>query len=331
MASEIVTTAADLIKRLKRASGGETILVQGQFGDVTLSGLRKESSVTVAAASPGAAHFERIWIEGCENLTLAGLSCWPLSPVKHSRRRKHLIEADRQSANIEVTGSVFRGRADSDNHTNWTIDDWNEAKISAVFLAGPRCVIRNNVAIGVFFGFFVAGDRSEIFQNTVFGFSGDGLRITGNNCVAIGNRVTDGVRIDGNHPDGFQAFRNRGLLSGLVIKDNIVMEWSIRPDNPLRVKLQGISLHDGPYENIVIRDNSVAVSSPNGIRIHGARNIEVTGNRIRHPDGPHGKFPQLRILNCGGTMIVEDNQAEKFGIPKGIGRRNRKPDYRTPF
>ncbi|MGB3315880.1 MAG: hypothetical protein WBB85_15855 [Albidovulum sp.] len=332
MSNEIIGNAADLSERLQKAEDGETILISGQFGTVSIKGLRMKRGVTVASAKPGSAHFERIEIRSCANITLSGLSCWPLSPVTKSKAKQYLITADSKSENIEVTNSLFRGRADSDDHTHWSKDDWQAAKIGAVFLQGPRGIIRNNAAIGVNFGFNVIGHSSEIFENTVFGFSGDGLRVAADNCVVIGNRVSDAVGIDKNHPDGFQAFKRKGTLSGLVVKDNTILEWTIRPDNPLRTRLQGLSLHDGPYENVVVRDNSVSCSSPNGIRLTRVINLDVTGNRVRHADGKRGNAPRLIVANCSGRIVVEDNQAEKFVLPKTVaGRRNAEPNYTQPY
>lgn len=332
MSNQIIGNAEDLSKRLRNAEDGETILVSGQFGAFRISGVRMKRGVTVAAAEPGGAHFEQIEIRSCANVTLSGLACWPLSELPNRNARQYLISADQKSENIEVERCVLRGRADSDNHAKWTKEDWQAAKIGAIFLQGPRGIIRNNAAIGVNFGFNVTGDSSELFENTVFGFSGDGLRVAADNCVVIGNRVSDAVGIDKNHPDGFQAFKRQGTLNGLVVKDNTILEWTVRPDNPLRTRLQGLSLHDGPYENVVVRDNSVSCSSPNGIRLNRITNLDVTGNRVRHADGKRGNAPRIIVLNCSGRIVVEDNQAEKFALQKNVaGMRNAEPDYSQPY
>jgi hypothetical protein len=332
VSSEIVGSADDLAKRLSTAQDGETILVAGQFGAIKIQGIRMKRGLIVASAEPGGAHFERIEIRSCANITLSGLACWPLSPVARSKSKQYLITADNKSENIEVTNSVFRGRADSDGHANWTKEEWQAAKIGAVFLQCRRGVVRNNVAIGVNFGFNVIGDSSELFENTVFGFSGDGLRVAADNCVVIGNRVSDAVGIDKNHPDGFQAFKTKSTLKGLVIKDNTILEWTVRPDNPLRVRLQGLSLHDGPYENVVVRDNSVSCTSSNGIRLNRVTNVEITGNRVRNADGKRGNLPRIVVSNCSGSIVVEDNQAEKFALQKNVaGRRNAEPNYSVQY
>ncbi len=332
MATVTVTEVSDLISKLRSAAPRDTILVSGKFGEVRLKGIRPEGRVTIAAAKPGAAHFERMLLDDCANITVSGLSFWPLSPVQKSRNKQYLLMAYPNCPGIEVTGSVFRGREDSDNHPKWTLADWNAGKIGAVLLRGPNGVIRKNAAIGVQFGYGVAGKSSEIFGNTVFGFSGDGLRATEDNCVVIGNRVTDAMLIDDNHSDGFQAFKTAGLLDGIVIKDNLVVEWTVRPDNPLRANMQGISFHNGPYANVIVRDNAVSTTSPNGIRLNAVQNVEVTGNRVLNNDGKRGRVPRIVIQNCTGRVVIENNESERFNLQRGLtGRGNRKPDYSKPL
>lgn len=332
MATVTVTETSDLIKRLRSAAPRDIILVSGKFGEVRLQGVHPEGGVTVAAAAPGAAHFERILLDDCSDITFSGLSFWPLSPVPQSRNKQYLFTALPNCPRIEVARSLFRGRQDSDNHPRWTLADWNAGKIGGVLLRGPNSVIRGNAAIGVQFGYGVTGKNSEIFANTVFGFSGDGLRATEDNCVVIGNRITDAMQIDKNHSDGFQAFKTAGLLNGLVVKDNVLLEWTVRPDNPLRAKMQGISFHNGPYANIVLRDNSVSTRAPNGMNLHAIHNLEVTGNRLRNADRQHGKAPWIKVNRCSGMIVVANNQAEEFKLQRGVvGRGNTPPDYSVAY
>lgn len=332
MATGTISRADDLIRRLRRAEDGETLTLAGQFGAVAIAGIRMRRGVTLTAAEPGAAHFERIKITDCAGLTLEGLQCWPKSPVPRSRAKPYLITAFPNCSGIEVSNCLFRGRADSDGHAAWNLEDWRQAKIGAVLLRGAKSVIRSCAAIGVNFGFGVGGPNSEIYGNLVFGFSGDGLRVTEDNCVVIGNRVTDAMQIDGNHSDGFQAFKTSGLLNGLVVKDNVLIEWTVKPDNPLRAKMQGLSLHDGPYANVVVRGNVIACSTWNGIRLNGVRDLEVTGNRVLHIDGKRGNQPWIRVGNCSGRIVVHDNEAEKFDLQRGvIQSRNQEPNYSMKF
>jgi hypothetical protein len=332
MSDATVTTADQLRDALKSAKGGETIVAQGAFGAVALAEIRPASTVTIVGTA--GAHFEKIDMRGCANLHWTGLSCWPIRSVAElsvnqsgqpGKAIPYLVMADPASENIELSNCIFRGRKDSDNHASWGLTDWQDAKIGAVILHGPKGIVRSNKAIGVSFGFTVRGASSEIFDNLVFGFSGDGLRVGGDNSVVIGNRVTDAVLIDKNHPDALQAFKPKELLKGLVIKDNVILEWTVRRDNPLRAKLQGIGMHDGPYSDVVIRDNRISSSSYNGIRVHGTTNVELVGNQVRHADGLRGQFPRIRLDGCSGRIIVQNNKAEKFVPPADAS--NGKPDY----
>lgn len=337
MTSIEVTTPQELIAALKAARGGEVIAAQGAFGAVNLQGIRPPTQVTVNG-TPGA-HFERLDLTNCANLHFSSLSCWPLGRVAPPPPKPdgkpggpaipYLVSADPTSANIEISHSIFRGRKDSDGHPNWSRADWQAAKIGAILLFCPGGVIRSNKAIGVYFGFIVKGRSSELFDNLVFGFAADGLRVGADNCVAIGNRITDAVRIDGNHPDAFQAFKKGALLRGLVVKDNVVVEWTVRSNNPLRAKLQGIGMYDGPYSDIVIRGNRVAISSPNGIRINAASNLIIRGNHVRHVDRIRGDFPRIMLSNCSGMVDMSNNQAEKF-VP-ATGANNTEPDYNEVY
>lgn len=332
MATLNVENAKELSQALRKAGPQDTVLLSGEFGQVTLEGVRPEGSVTIRPAKAGAAHFESIRLRSCANLSFEGLRCWPNEPVPPSRNKPYLITSTPNCSGIELIDCLFRGRVDSDDHAKWSLADWQQAKIGAALLRGPRSVIRTSAAIGVYFGFGVSGKSSEIFGNLVQGFSGDGLRATEDNCVVIGNRVTDAMQIDNNHCDGFQAFKTKGLLDGLVLKDNVLIEWTVRPDNPLRAKMQGLSLHNGPYANVVVRDNSIASSTANGIRMHAVRDLEVTGNRVRNVDGKRGNHPWIWVKRCSGKIVVTDNEAEKFNLqPEATQSRNREPDYSVRY
>lgn len=333
MADIDVTTADELQRALQSASGGETLHLKGSFGGLRLEGIRPDRPVTIRGDR--GAHFERAILRNCANLRWMALNFWPLDGIKKveaaggGKAIPFLFLADEQSSDIELSHSLFRGREDSDSHTTWSREDWLSAKTGAVSLRGERSVIRSNKAIGVYHGFAISGRASEMYANSVWGFAADGMRVNNDNSVVIANRVADAVNIDGNHPDGLQAFKKDGVMAGVVIKDNLILEWTIRPDNPLRRPLQGIGMHNGPYQDIVIRDNRIASSSTNGIHVNNATNIEVTGNIARNADGKRGNRPRIWLSNCKGRVLSADNQAEKF-VP-AVGQGNREPDYSIKF
>jgi len=327
-----VTNADELQAALKAAEGGEVIIAQGEFGRIQLGQIHPEKPVTIDGSR--GAHFERVELFGCANLHWTSCYFWPQRSIaeltvradgQQGKAIPYLFTADPKSAGIELSSCLFRGRKDSDNHPSWQKADWADAHIGAAILYGDRGVVRNNLATGVSFGFTVRGPSSELFANRVFGFSGDALRVGGDNSVVIGNRISDAVLIDSNHPDAIQAFKPKEMLRGLVIKDNLALEWTINPRNPLRAKLQGVGLHNGPYADVVIRDNRIASSSFTGIRAHAVTNLELTGNQVRNADGPGKNFPFIRVEACSGRVVVQNNSAEKFVPPADAS--NGRPNY----
>ncbi len=339
MATSDITSADQLKKALRAAKGGETLSLQGSFGGIEIEGLRPDRPITLDGRR--GAHFESFAMRNCANLHLSNLSFWPLassSEIQAARKRAgagkgkgipFMLTCDAQSAGIEVSGCIFRGRKDSDGFSNWSREDWVGAKVSSVLLDGQRSVIRDNRAIGVYHGFFLGGPSSELVANTVFGFSGDGMRVMEDNCVVIGNRITDGVHVDPTHPDALQVYKHTGPLRGLVIKDNVIKEWTVRPDNPFRIHLQGIGLHNGPYFDVVIRDNRIESTSFEGIHLHDVTNLELVGNIVRSADRQPGVKPRINLQSIKGTVVFQDNQAEKIVGMQGTG--NREPDYMLKF
>ena len=93
-----------------------------------------------------------------------------------------------------------------------------------------------------------------------------------------------------------------------------------------------ISLHNGPYANVVVRDNVVETSTANGIRLNAVKDLEVVGNRVRNANGPNKRHPWIWLGNCSGRMVVENNEAEQFRLNPGVKQRgNRKPDYTARY
>jgi len=154
-------------------------------------------------------------------------------------------------------------------------------------------------------------------DNTIFGYSGDGIRLNGDKCEAVRNRITDGVLINNNHPDAAQAFgkynsatKTYADLTGLVIEDNEFIEWTIRPSNPLRAKMQGIGGYNGRWVDAVVRKNRILSSSFTGMTLNNGVNATVTDNYFGHVDKVKADFPRVKVNGSGVTF--ERNQAPKF-------------------
>ncbi len=146
----------------------------------------------------------------------------------------------------------------------------------------------------------VLGRSSEValVGNTLTGLLSDGIDIAQARRIEVrGNRCSDfsptpttfdaqGKRLKvGDHPDCIQSWSRPASppTADLVIEDN-VMEG----------RMQGIfmgnhvrnGVNDGGYDRIIIRNNRVRVTHPNGIVIYDARDSIVTGNTVSTYPGP---------------------------------------------
>ena len=124
---------------------------------------------------------------------------------------------------------------------------------SGVQFLGGNNIARRCKLVGVNFGLSTLAPQNYFDDNTIFGYSGDGIRLNGDRCEAVRNRITDGVLINSNHPDALQAFgkynstaKTYADLTGLVIEDNEFIEWTIRPNNPLRAKMPMVGRRSVP-------------------------------------------------------------------------------------
>jgi hypothetical protein len=183
-----------------------------------------------------------------------------------------------------------------------------------VDLRGSDYTVRNNSITGVGRG-IVVGPNSLVEGNTIDGFVWDGLRGVGNSTFRD-NLIKNCLKIDDVHRDGFQSY-SKGTVRNLKIEGNVFIEWTHATGHPLRAWMQGISLFDGYYENLIIQNNIVAVRHSNGIAVLGAKDSKILNNTVVHLSGKPNKYPIIRIKNHkDGTppqnVVVANNLASKF-------------------
>jgi parallel beta-helix repeat protein len=210
-----------------------------------------------------------------------------------------------------------RSSSDASGYPGWALVDWQKRPFTGFMTRGPRIQIINNDITGIGFGIQALGDNTIISNNRISGFSADGMRALGQNTIVRSNTVKDCVRIDGNHPDGFQSWQRSSPVSGLVLDGNTILEWSHAKVNPLRCRLQGIGLFDGFYDNLTIQNNVVSVSAYHGISVYGARNAKIVNNTVVSVSGNPARFPWLAVFphknkTPSTDVMVANNLAMAF-------------------
>lgn len=272
---------------LKAAGPGDTLLLMdGSYGGFfwnTQTAGTLESPVTIQSLNGRGAHFD--WIEVVwqgHGLKFRNVSVWPTAGGP-ARRTGDLVH----SANpLALEGLDIRGRADApDTMFGWTAEEWSSLPTGVNFRGADSSLIDSTIS-GVNFGIVTDGrfaDNVDLIGNTINGFVGDAIRPLGDNTRVIGNRITNAIDIqNGNHDDGIQSFVTKnGVQAGLLIEGNTIIGWTEEKSHPLRsASFQGIGLFDGPYGDLVIRNNIVAITHIHGIAIAGSINSLVSHNTV---------------------------------------------------
>ena len=305
-------------------TGGETLLLMdGDYGVLKFYNNRFDIPVVIRSLDEKAAHFEQINIgDNSGNLVFRNLSVWRNDPV--SAPAGQLILSHPSSFDITIEGCDLRGGGETSNdYLSWSLEDWGYAR-NGIFLRGPNSIIRNNQLTGIAFGIQVFGDDSSVMGNVISGFSGDGIRAIGHRNIIRGNWIENAFDVSSNHDDGIQSWRHSGRESveDLVIENNTIIEWAGPADHPLRSTLQGIGLFDGFFDNLVIRNNVIAVTLWHGLSVYGGRQAIIANNTVVHNDGLVEGRPWIGVFDHkNGTpsegVLVANNLAMRMKGPSG--------------
>lgn len=84
-------------------------------------------------------------------------------------------------------------------------------------------------------------------------------------------------------------------MRNLTIEDNKIFEWVSPQVSPLRCQLQGISMFDGMFDGVIVRNNVVATSRYHGITINGALNSKIVNNTVVNITGQKTNYPWIML------------------------------------
>ena len=314
-----------------RVAGGDRIvLLPGSHGHIDVVTDTFDPPVVVEPADPSAVHVDRITVRRGAGLTFRDLRVWPTDPAV-TGRHAHVETTDR-TARIRFENLDIRSVVDApDRYLSWDRQDWRSgpARRNAVRIAGPDSALTGSRVTGVNFGVTVRRSalRAEIRGNHVLGFAGDAYRALSNDSIFAENRAENCVKVNDNHDDAFQSWSPRIAVEGaandvrnVTIERNVVLEWTAAP-HPLRCRLHGVGLFDGPYRNFVIRNNAIVVSAFHGIALYNVQDSTIVNNSVVHADGKVGGNPWI-MLNEKSTSeatlsrdnVVAGNIAHSYRV-----------------
>lgn len=312
-----------------RVKGGDTVLLApGNYGDLTIAGARFDSPVDLRSDFGAEAHFTSVTVKNSQNIHFSHLKVWATSPREGD---PSLVQVERNSPDIEFAQIDLRSTQDAADYRRWDAQTWLRNQASGFLMLGPRNTVRNSKVTGIRFGIAITGDGSQIIGNRVDGFSGDALRVLGDNSKLAGNVVENCVKVDDNHDDGIQSWStgpdgkpDGGTVRNLLIENNIINEWTGTRNHPLICDLQGIWL-TRKMDGLVVRNNAVSVSAYHGIAVGGASNTQIVNNTLVNSRGPNPESPWLGIFGSDANdgILIANNIAPNFNVNGNV-------DYRSP-
>jgi hypothetical protein len=299
--------------------GGDTVvLMQGEHGILSLIGLHFTPPLTFRGAK--GAHVQAIAVKNSSGLVVRDLEVWPTGALNQNA----IVAASRDTRGIVLSGLDIRGRADAPrNYLTYTLPQWRTlGGLGGVRLEGVFNSILDSQITATGFAITALGTNARIERNHILGFTGDGMRALADGAIVRGNTVENCIKIDDNHDDGFQAWAPRngsGPLRGLRIEGNRIFEWRGPAAHPLRCRLQGVGLFDGPYQDLAVINNLVVVTGFHGISLYGGQDSRIINNTVLHPGAAAQNFPWIMLQDQKGGQaargnVIANNLAARFSI-----------------
>lgn len=314
------------------AGGDRIVLSDGTHGRIKTVNATFDPAIEIVAQNPGGAHADQIIVQGGQGLHFRGISVWPSAS---GGKPGNLLSTDKNATDIRFDQMDIRGHPDAPNlYMGWSKGDWLALRANGARLDGPKNMLTRSKITGVLFGVTTTGDDTVVSSNQIEGFGGDAMRGMGDRSIFVGNRVENCVKISDNHDDGFQSWATkrdadgRKTVTGLVIENNVILEWTGRANHPLHCKLQGIGLFDGVYRNFSIRNNLIAISAYHGIALYAGADSRIINNTVVNISGGRADFPWILLRDNrngwkSGETLVSNNVAMSYkGIKKALQRNS---------
>ncbi len=184
---------------------------------------------------------------------------------------------------------------------------------------GTRLVSRNNYLFNTRHAIQCAATESLIEGCIVENFSGDGLRLLRDRCVARWNVVRNSYcdeKHDGdrNHDDLLQCFlfgKGSGVIRNITITENLLISHS-SPSQPFPGQAQGIGIFDGPVVNFTVTDNVISVDHWHGLTLTDAQNCTISKNVVWSPCLDSSEFRPWIMLGTKKHLAKGNNVSENY-------------------
>lgn len=200
---------------------------------------------------------------------------------------------------IVANNSIYSSLA---NPETLTVAEWMSLGNAVLNRNGLCNAFNENIVRNVRFGFTMYSDsvnpiNAMVSGNDLKGFSADASRAVASNVTYRNNVFADGYASmadgDSNHDDFFQGFVKVGLASqsNILVENNIMLDRTAGHAN-LTSDYQGISIFDGLFYNVTVRNNVIVTGAYHGLGMYGVNGLLVENNTLISSN-TSGKVPWL--------------------------------------
>lgn len=299
--------------------GGDVIILQsGYHGYISVSTFVFNDWLTIKAADNSTPVFSQIKFVGAfKNVYLKDLTV-----IKESYQGGGNYWDDEAinrnvSSCVYFASSSFWGKGSdiringftvktAENTSSWTASDWVQKAAGGIGLRSVlnaeivNCTIEN-IRHGINIDYH--SDYTNVVNNTIKGFSGDGSRVISNDVLFAYNTITDCYKVDDNHDDAIQSFSRgednssgTGVLKNVVIRGNTII-GSTNPEHPLASYPQAIGCFDGMFDSWIIENNLIITNHYHGISFYGMLNSYILNNTVIDQVPDDKTCPWIMITN----------------------------------
>lgn len=304
-------------------AGDVIVLRNGFYGALTIVRYYNKAPIYVVAEQGHTPRFTEVEIRSSSNWVVRGVHVEPEGDGENSRLM--MVKNHSWTGPSEKVGLIDNRIQSIDNASLWGLEQWRTLARSGVTVEGEYHHIEGNQLHNVAFGIDVSAKYSNILNNEIINFAGDGIRSIGSDYTVFeGNTIKYAHDLkQGNHDDGFQNFG--GPTYGVTFRGNTIVHFD-DPNQPLRGPLQGFGAFDSAVVGWVIENNRIITDHYHGITVQGARDTVIRGNIVSDPDGAESVGPAaIRVRyakdSIGGlpstNVTVECNVAPFVVIESG--------------
>ncbi|WP_181820900.1 calcium-binding protein [Loktanella sp. D2R18] len=303
-----VENAAELTAALNSASAGDVItLASGDYGSVTITADYADM-VTIQSEEPGGAVFDSLKLTNATNITVDGVH---VDGTGNGGAGGSFVKISDGSQGITLTNMEINGLVDGVYTGAYGVHVDGSSDVT----------LNNNYIHDVKIGMLLNGSSDvSVVDNGLDYLGNDGIKFAGMDGLLLEGNIEYGNVFpeEGDHVDFIQG---QGADSNdVTIRDNVLLASNVN-------NIQGISLFDVNYTNVLVEGNVIYSGQTRGITVEFGENVTVINNTVLNIPGTN-KSTYIDVVDGGvneGNIFV--NNATTPGEANGnLQLQNDDPD-----